>query len=225
MKPPKTMSTVGVGSHSVNRRISGDRVAPEKWKALPPSPVINTRRYQKAGNNMEIWKPVKGYEWFYEVSNLGNVRNAATGKILKSTPRGTGYLGVSLYDENGDSKQVYVHRLVADAFCKNPDGKETVNHKNENKQDNRASNLEWVTIQENLLYGTRLKRISEKKTNGYGSKKVSQFSKDGEFIKTYPSTAQAAREVGCSGADIRKAIIGKYKRCAGYVWRYAEDVK
>ena len=174
---------------------------------------------------METWKPIKDYEGLYEVSDLGNVRNANTKRILKGGLKGHGYLGVSLYDADGNERQIYIHRLVAQAFCDNPNNKKTVNHINENKKDNRAMNLEWMSIQENLAYGTRMQKVIKKKINGYGSKKVSKYTLDEQFIKTYPSIAQAARENNCAGSNIRNAISGKYAQCAGYVWRYADKGK
>lgn len=100
----------------------------------------------------EIWKDVEGYEG-YQVSNKGrvkslNFRHTGKERILKSNPDG-GYCLVSLY-RNGKRTSKKIHRLVATAFIPNPENKPEVNHINHNKRDNRASNLEWVTSEENL---------------------------------------------------------------------------
>lgn len=115
----------------------------------------------------EIWKDVKGYEGLYIISNYGHVasldkvvrgKNQSTrmkhGKIM--TPiknKALGYYQIRLYDEHGQFKLHYLHRLVADAFLYNPEHKPQINHKNEDRGDNRAKNLEWVTQSENLKWG------------------------------------------------------------------------
>ena len=113
---------------------------------------------------MTEWKPVKDYEGLYEVSNDGQVKSLerrihytlpsgkdssrlCREKVLKQYT-GDRYAKVALYDENGGTT-TNVHRLVAEAFCDNPESKPEVNHINGDKLDNRAENLEWVTAQEN----------------------------------------------------------------------------
>ena len=86
---------------------------------------------------MEIWKDIIGYEGRYQVSNLGRVKslnynNTNKEKILKPKKENNGYLRVNL-SKNGKAKMYSVHRLVAIVYIPNPENKETVNHKNENK--------------------------------------------------------------------------------------------
>ena len=107
----------------------------------------------------EIWKPVKGYEGLYEVSNLGNVRSVdryietkkgkcfRKGRMRKPFISNAGYKIVSLC-----SKKYLVHRLVANAFCENPDRERfnVVDHINTDTLDNRADNLRWCDTAGNL---------------------------------------------------------------------------
>lgn len=97
---------------------------------------------------MEIWKPVKGYEGIYEISNLGNVRNLTTDTFKKSSKRIDGYYVVTLYKE-GKQNTFLLHRLVGIAFIANKENKPQINHIDNNKANNNVSNLEWVTNSEN----------------------------------------------------------------------------
>lgn len=100
---------------------------------------------------MEKWVDVVGYEGDYEVSDLGNVRNKKTKKVLKQRMDMYGYLKVTL-SKNNKPKTFLVHRLVATAFIPNPLDKPQVNHKDTDKTNNCVSNLEWSTHKENISH-------------------------------------------------------------------------
>ena len=131
----------------------------------------------------ELWKDVSGYEGTYQVSNMGRVRrltfvNNVVQKekvhIVRPTDNGRGYFVIGL-KTNGKRKSKYVHRLVAEAFCENPEGKTCVNHKDYDKHNNMACNLEWCTQKENVRYSS--KRMSH-------SKRTSRSTNTGEkYIK------------------------------------------
>jgi len=103
-------------------------------------------------NNKELWATIKGYEGLYEVSNYGNVRSLKYGKIKYLKPRNdNGYYQVAL-SKNGIVKNFKIHRLVANAFIDNPLNLPQINHINEVKTDNKASNLEWCDSKHNIRY-------------------------------------------------------------------------
>lgn len=128
----------------------------------------------------EIWKSIKGYEGYYEVSNLGRVRSVdrevldkngrhqfKKGVIMKTREDRQGYVMVALSIGRKYSNKC-VHRLVAEAFIPNPDNLPQVNHKNEVKSDNIPENLEWCTAKYNANYGDRNRKVVESNVNsGY----------------------------------------------------------
>lgn len=106
------------------------------------------------------WRPIKGYEGYYEVSNTGLVKRMAgkrcvVERLLSQSVKRTGYCAV-LLSKNAKKTYPSVHRLVAEAFISNPHNKSTVNHKNGNKADNSVNNLEWMTLYENLMHAEDL---------------------------------------------------------------------
>ena len=116
---------------------------------------------------IEEWRPIKGYEGLYEVSNTGRVRSLdrydsnnhfLKGRILKLYTRKGGYLFVQLH-LNGKGKNYLVHRLVAIAFIPNPDNLPEVNHLDEDKTNNRVENLEFCDRKYNINYGTRTDKV------------------------------------------------------------------
>ncbi len=97
---------------------------------------------------MEQWKQIVDFP-NYEVSNMGNIRNRKTKRVLKPFLNYFGYLMIGL-SIKGKTYSKLIHRLVAKAFISNPDNKPTVDHINQNKWDNRAENLRWQTQKEQL---------------------------------------------------------------------------
>lgn len=103
--------------------------------------------------NNEVWKPVKGFEKLYEVSDKGNVRNSR-GKILKTYLINSGYKALK-FTVNQKRTNRLVHRLVAEAFIENPENCKEVNHVDENKCNNTVSNLQWVTSSQNKQHSIK----------------------------------------------------------------------
>lgn len=187
----------------------------------------------------EVWKDIKDYEGLYMVSNEGKVksldrisvsirngrRQNIKGAILKATKAFNGYYCVGLYC-NGKVKRNYVHRLVAEAFITNPHHLPQVNHKDEDKSNNCVENLEWCTARYNINYGNTKNKISiANRNNDYLSKPISQYDKDGKFIKEYPCASQAQRETGIDASSIRKVCnnIPKHNTAGGYIWKNTDE--
>lgn len=188
-----------------------------------------------AVHKVEVWKPIEGYEGLYEVSTMGNVRSLdrvvpmirgdngypIKERILKPHRRGK-YLFVVLYNEHG-KKSYNIHRLVASAFIYNDDPKHktTVNHKNEDRFDNRADNLEWCTLVDNLRYGTGQERsqLTRRLTNKQ-SRPVGMYDRRGNLHRKFISIHDAHRETGAQRHCIRMCCEGKAKTAGGFVWKY-----
>ena len=172
---------------------------------------------------MELWKDIPGYEGLYQVSNLGRIRSLYNYKrdgdnILKPRIK-RGYYTVGLR-KDGVRKWHLLHRLVAGAFILNPDNKPQVNHKDENKLNNCADNLEWCTASYNNNYGTRQERVSKSNKT---CRPVLKFDLDGNLIERYHSMSEAARQNGVkSTSSIMDCCKGNITKVKGYVYKYEE---
>lgn len=196
---------------------------------------------QETKDTEEIWKPIKNYEGLFEVSNKGRVKRLERVVVYKDGRKyhkkeqilkpwiTNGYLRVTLCDS-----KPRVHHLVAEAFIPNPENKPQVNHKDEVKTNNCVENLEWMTAKENCNYGTRNERIRKslgkpavckaigEATRKRLSKPVAQYTKDGEFVKIWPSTNGAGRQLELSQSNISKAARGINETYGGFVWKYVK---
>ena len=182
----------------------------------------------------EIWKTAiyddETYEGF-EVSNLGrikslNYRRTGKPKLMTLFETTNGYLRVAL-SKNKKKDWCYVHRLVAETFIPNPNNLPQVNHKDENKKNNfvflnedgsvdkEKSNLEWKSHKGNCNHGTRNERIAKAR-----SKKVLQFTLDGELIREWPSVAECERN-GFNKGKVSECCNGKRKTYKGFIWKYS----
>ena len=107
--------------------------------------------------SLERFEKIKDFE-DYEISTWGRVYNTRTGKFLRPEVHDKGYLRVDLFNGAG-RKHCKVHRLVAEAFIPNPEGKPQINHIDGNNQNNSISNLEWVTNSENAEKASVLRNL------------------------------------------------------------------
>ena len=185
--------------------------------------------------NNEVWKDVgeyKEYEEYsgmYEVSNLGRVRSVDRyvinsigirklykGKLCKPKKENNGYFRVALCKSN-KRKFALIHRLVAQAFIPNPDNLPEVNHIDENKSNNKVSNLEWCTSKYNMNYGTVAERIA--KTQG---KTIVMLDLNGNELREFYSGYEAERflKKPRSQSAINSCCRGERKSAYGYAWKY-----
>lgn len=184
----------------------------------------------------EVWKDIEGYEGIYQVSNLGRVRSldrefvtkagfaqSTKGCFIKPFTTRNGYLSVRLRTLIS-RKTYFVHRLVAQTFIPNPDCLPIINHRDENKQNNRVDNLEWCTQEYNVNYGSSLSKLSASHRNHPClSKEVRQLLLTGELLHVYPSAKEAARQAGLSDSNIVRCCNAPSKTAGGYRWEYSES--
>ena len=186
-----------------------------------------------------VRKPVVGYEGYYEVDQFGRVFGLARSivvvdgnrtytkhlkeKKIKQAMNSNGYKVVSLV-MNGKQTNVYVHRIVAEAFLPNPDNLPMVNHKDEDKTNNFLENLEWCTAAYNNTYGKAIERRAKKLRGRESEKRVAVIQRrpDGSFKARFASVTEAAKVMDGSTSAISAVCRGKRKMAYGYIWEYED---
>ena len=166
----------------------------------------------------EVWKDIEGFEGLYMVSNLGRIYSVKKNNFVKPQTVTHGYLGVGLHDGKCHTKTI--HRLVATAFIPNPNHLPYINHKDEDKTNNRADNLEWCTCKYNNNYGTRNERLKETLRNNSDIKRcrVGQYSLSGELIKVYGSVHET-KHYGLCPMCVWHVIYGRRPTYKGCLWK------
>lgn len=185
---------------------------------------------------MEMFKDIgeiEGLEFYagYTISSKGYVINRKGKKMVNVPNVRDTYFGVNL-STNNISKKVKIHRLVALAFISNPEGKQQVNHKDCNRQNNNVENLEWVTNKENVDHAFKMgrivglaerARINGRKSAEVVSKPVRVFDDYGGY-KDFESVKSAASYLGLSPSYV-SALVGKkyvYNKVKKYNIEYLE---
>lgn len=182
---------------------------------------------------MEEWKQVSWYEWYYEISNLGNIRSIdreylvngkhkwiAKGRILSQNINHWWYYSV-LLSKKWVKHRFFIHRLVVNAFIE--DNWLEINHKNWIKSDNSISNLELITHSENVKHSFRellRKPISSKWKLHWRSKPIIQYDKNRNIINKWESINLASIWTWIKSWNIYYALIWKFKQMWWYIWRY-----
>lgn len=165
---------------------------------------------------MNEWRNTLYYP--YQANEQGEIRNSITGKILNPALNNNGYTRITIAI---DGKRVTksVHRIIWESFNGPiPEGM-VINHINEIKTDNRLCNIELCSQKYNINFGSRNTRVREKLLNGYRSKHILQFDKNGTFVKEWPSISEAMRNYGFG---VRDNLYGKRKTAYGYIWKYKD---
>ena len=186
-------------------------------------------------NILETWEKISGFDG-YEVSSLGRVRSFRKAAndytapdhfvIIKGEISNSGYMRVCIVGNDHKYHHQSIHRLVATYFVANPNGESYVNHKDENRLNNQASNLEWCSMSYNTRYGTAIRRANETKSKNNVFEKIrltkeqkgtfekarEQFGRKvnqinpytNQIIKTWPSLKNIQDTLGIN----RKSIAG-----------------
>lgn len=168
---------------------------------------------------MEIWKDIHDYEGYYQISSEGRVKSLISNKILIGDTNSSGYRRVMLYAPV--KKRFFIHRLVALHFCEGYSNNLIVNHKDGNKQNNKAENLEWITRSQNDVHAFK---NNLRKSNPCTFKhKILAYDKNTlELIKTYNDTKECEEDLKVARSNIYNCCNGKQKSCKGYILRYEE---
>ena len=171
---------------------------------------------------MEEWKYVVDYEGLYKVSNKGRIFSILTNKILNPTLDEKGYYRVGLM-KNGKRKNARVHRLVAIAFIPNPYNKPCINHIDEIKTNNIIENLEWCTVKENNIHGSKLER-NAKSNREREHLLIGQFDKDNNLIKIYNGLREVS-DAGFNSGNVSSCCTGRkyHTYHKGFIWKYLKE--
>lgn len=154
-------------------------------------------------NIEEIWKDIPGFEGLYQASNLGRILSIKRNSVLKGYLHHAGYLMVCITSINKVSSNLYIHRLVALTWVENINNEKTVDHINNIKLDNRASNLCWMSQNDNVRKAR--------------SRPIAQYTLDGEFIRVWKSGVEVIKHYGVKVSGVCDKPTRSMR---GFRWRY-----
>lgn len=197
-----------------------------------PAPVTKVNRLVielPFPSSLEIWKDILGYEGYYQVSNFGRVRSLTRSEVipyLETTrvrkrngricaPRFNRHYFQITLSRDGRKEQPPIHRLVAQAFIPNPDGKPQVNHIDGNKTNNAWTNLEWCTAQENAQHAIIVLGID--KSGGRQKTCKAITARNSAETLVFDSIRHAER-AGFVRHMIKACLRGTYSQHRGYIW-------
>lgn len=180
---------------------------------------------------MEKWKDVVGFEGLYLVSENGKIKSISrshkmktksgevvdrwrVGRTMRQYSSGKGGYYKVVLSRDGIRHRLFVHRIVADAFVPNLRNAPVVNHKDGDKKNNCADNLEWCTQAHNLRHAADvgLRNLHA------GKKPVAQYDMDGNLIKIWDSCTDASNELGGCLQNIWQCAKGKTRTAYGFKW-------
>lgn len=173
---------------------------------------------------MKLRKEIRGYEGLYEARSDGAIismpkkKRLPNGKYCMSQEKvlSAGQLGKDGYKfvylfKDGKSRRFYVHRLIAETFLNDIKSGDMVNHLNGCKFDNRPENLEWCNRSENAKHACRVLGVGK-------TRKIAQYDKRGNYIKTWANAYEAHEVLGISHGDINSCVNKHRKTAGGYRW-------
>lgn len=168
-----------------------------------------------------MWKDIRGYEGYYQVSDEGKVRRLLSGGRTREVKNRDGeYYTVSL-SKNCEQITYAVHRLVAEMFIPRPVWEVEVNHKDGNKHNNHVENLEWVSQRENLAHA---RNVLGKHLFGKKARRVRCLDMTGKIVAEYESVSEASRSIKAkaSRVNITHVCKGRLNSAYGYHWEYID---
>ncbi|WP_366051221.1 NUMOD4 domain-containing protein [Flavobacterium sp.] len=172
--------------------------------------------YQLENLPNESWIAIQETNGMYEISSMGRVASNKTygllkRRILKPSATKKGYLRIYL---SSPKRTILIHKLVATHFLTNPQNKETVNHINFNRSDNRVANLEWMTMKENAHHSRerRPQLFGDKRgENGYTTILTNQQVLEirSKFIPRIVTREMLGKEYGVAATTIKDIVLRK----------------
>lgn len=179
---------------------------------------------------MKEFRKLKSLKFLYEINREGVLRNVKSKKVIRGYRESNGYTRVKLESKSlGGIVRTSIHQLVAEAFVQNPLGLPEVNHKNSDRSDNRAENLEWVSHSQNMKHAYHNGAYSDGVKKGLSVHWESSKRRVTNGNKTFDSISDAGRWVASIGraknassatAGICAVCRGKRKSFGGFIWRY-----
>ena len=181
----------------------------------------------------EIWKPVKWYEWIYEISNLWRIKSLSRfvhnkewlpdykipERIVWWWNNWNWYLFVTLY-KDWLYKRMYIHRLVAIAFIDNPENLPQVNHKDWNKENNCVDNLEWCDNSYNNKHSFEFLWRKRMKWKNNPKSKLIDVYKDWVLVYSWYSTREVWKAMWVCWDSVWRCCVWQYKQAGWYVFKY-----
>lgn len=172
----------------------------------------------------EVWKPIPGFAKRFECSTLGRIKTNSFNKTKILEPdvekfrTRNAYLTVFITDDIGKQRTMKVHRLVALTWLSNPENLPEVNHKDKDIYNNRLSNLEWCSRQENQQHAVQ----HALNMNG-NPRPIYQMDMAGNILNHWDSAREASQSLKIHDGDIAKVCGGKRNHAGGFKWKYVEE--